>query len=171
MTWYSVYVATRNPAGGEAQAELPGLDDFADALAAYSGSVAGGQAGWSGTVSYEADSPVDAAYNGHEIVLTFAYKASLPMWPVVRVEAVDHDELARDLANPLFPDLIGAAEAAQLLGVSRQRIHDMRKTTPGFPHPAVEVAMGPLWTVHSIERFVETWTRRPGRPAAVHEAT
>lgn len=81
-------------------------------------------------------------------------------------EAITVDEHDRRLAEPTIPDLAGASEAAEILGVSRQRIHQLHHENPGFPTPVVEVRMGPLWTRASIEAFDRSWARRVGRPPA-----
>lgn len=41
-------------------------------------------------------------------------------------------------------DLVGAAEIAVLLRVSRQRVTQLTNT-PGFPPPALRLKMGTLW--------------------------
>lgn len=58
----------------------------------------------------------------------------------------------------------GAAEAADLLGVSRQRLADIRKQ-PAFPQPVADLKAGPVWDRAEIERFTRGWDRRAGRPA------
>lgn len=57
----------------------------------------------------------------------------------------------------------GAAEVAELFGVSRQRVHELRRKR-GFPAPAAELASGPVWRVSTLQRFLAEWERKPGRP-------
>jgi len=57
----------------------------------------------------------------------------------------------------------GAAEVAELFGVSRQRVHELRRKR-GFPAPAAELAAGPVWRVSTLQRFLAEWERKPGRP-------
>jgi hypothetical protein len=57
----------------------------------------------------------------------------------------------------------GVTEVAALLGVSRQRVAELRGKR-GFPAPIAEISAGPIWAVSSLNRFLETWERRPGRP-------
>ena len=80
------------------------------------------------------------------------------------VEALDADEYIRRADAPALPPLIGASEAADLLGVTRQRVHQLAAEHPGFPTPLVRVRMGPLWATSAIEGFARSWTRTPGRP-------
>jgi hypothetical protein len=54
-------------------------------------------------------------------------------------------------------------EIATLLGVSRQRVSELRNR-PDFPSPIAELAAGPVWTRTSLNQFIESWPRRPGRP-------
>lgn len=54
--------------------------------------------------------------------------------------------------------LMGVAEIAELLGVTRQRVHQLRQIE-GFPAPARALAIGPVWESADIER----WAREAGR--------
>ena len=54
--------------------------------------------------------------------------------------------------------LMGVAEIARLLGVSRQRVTQLAKS-PGFPEPTVVLAAGPVWE----SADVESWARDVGR--------
>ena len=58
------------------------------------------------------------------------------------------------------PDLLGAAEIAALLGVSRQRVTQLTHA-PGFPPPVLRLKMGALWD----GRAVRDWAaeNRPPR--------
>lgn len=62
-------------------------------------------------------------------------------------------------------ELAGLAEAAEILGVSKQRVTELR-AQPAFPEPLAELKSGPVWTRDSIEEFAVTRRRQPGRPAA-----
>lgn len=55
-------------------------------------------------------------------------------------------------------DLVGAAEIAQMLDVSRQRVQQLT-AKPHFPPPEAELAMGKVWLRTSIEQ----WARDRGR--------
>lgn len=82
---------------------------------------------------------------------------------VVAVEVVADDETDRRLAEPTIPPLVSATDAARMLGVSRQRVHQLIDR-PGFPQPVTRPSGGPLWTRMSIEAFARTLERRNGRP-------
>lgn len=165
MTWWSVLVEAQGPlgvtgAGGDV------LDDFLDALAPLHPSVGGSQSSWTARVSVEAPDPVAAATVATGAVCSAAGSVGLPAWPLSRVEAVDEDVLAVELEEPNLPDLLGATEAAALLGVSRQRLHQLR-SDGRFPSPLLELAGGPIWMRAAVEAFLESWDRRSGRKPAV----
>ena len=54
--------------------------------------------------------------------------------------------------------LIGAAEIARMLGVSRQRVQQI-VAKPDFPRPEAELAMGKVWSTEAVRE----WARRSGR--------
>lgn len=51
--------------------------------------------------------------------------------------------------------LVGTAEVAALLGVTRQRVHQLAQR-PTFPRPEVEIEAGKVWSREAIE----TWRSR-----------
>jgi predicted DNA-binding transcriptional regulator AlpA len=51
--------------------------------------------------------------------------------------------------------LVGVAEAARVLGVSRQRVHQIVQTNPGFPKPIAELSVGRIWRLGDIKAWVE----------------
>lgn len=67
-------------------------------------------------------------------------------------------------AGEVIPTLIGAQEVCDLLGISRQRLHELRRLPGRFPIPSAELAAGPVWTRTTIEEYATKRNRRPGRP-------
>jgi ATP-dependent Clp protease ATP-binding subunit ClpC len=60
--------------------------------------------------------------------------------------------------------LVGAAEIARLLGVSRQRVAQLSAAYADFPAPEAELAAGRVWTRGSIEAWLARHPeRKPGR--------
>lgn len=48
-------------------------------------------------------------------------------------------------------NLVGLTEVAELLGVSRQRAHQLTRTPiPKFPKPLARLASGPVWTRRDV---------------------
>ena len=59
--------------------------------------------------------------------------------------------------------LMGVQEAAVALGVSRQRLHILRKRSD-FPVPVADLLCGPVWLAQDIEQYHERRGKRAGRP-------
>jgi FtsZ-interacting cell division protein YlmF len=57
-------------------------------------------------------------------------------------------------------DVVGVAEIAQLLGVSRQRVHELLRSDPQFPEPAAELAAGRIWLRPDVEAWMAARARR-----------
>lgn len=53
---------------------------------------------------------------------------------------------------------MGITEIAELLGVTRQRAHQLAGSH-GFPEPIARLAQGPVWEAAKVE----TWARETGR--------
>jgi hypothetical protein len=84
----------------------------------------------------------------------------------VTMMSVETDEhLERENATPNFPELVGLSEIAGILGVSKQRVAQLRDRED-FPKPVAELAAGPVWSRWMLERFIEEWPRRGGRAPA-----
>jgi phytoene/squalene synthetase len=101
VDWWSVTV--------EALTEGTGLIDddavekFLDLAEPYSGSVSSGTepSRWTATVSLEAESAANAVTEAVRLLTLLAADAGLPVWPVVRAEAVREDVLDDELPAPL----------------------------------------------------------------------
>jgi hypothetical protein len=79
-----------------------------------------------------------------------------------------HRESGYDPVMGECPELVGAAEIGRLLGVSRQRVHQLLggpvvEGRPPIPEPVAELACGMIWLKSDWVRFSETWNRAPGR--------
>lgn len=77
------------------------------------------------------------------------------------------DVYAAEAFRPDIPELLAATDVAEVLGVSRQRVHQLHNDHPNFPAPFARLGTGPIWTRPVIEHFDQVWTRKPGRPAKV----
>ncbi len=55
-------------------------------------------------------------------------------------------------------DPIGTAEVGEVLGVTRQRVHQLRTEHADFPAPIVEQPRATFWRLRDIER----WGRKHG---------
>jgi hypothetical protein len=171
MDWFSVYVEVR---ASKAQVTAAGVDAAADVLmdllAEYDGVVSAGVGSWDATVSVQAGSVGKAAAAGAALIESQAMDAGLPSWPAVRIEAVRQDVLDAELNRPTLPDLVSGPEAADILGVSAQRLHELAAGNARFPAPLYELRAGKLWLRSAIVAFEERWERKPGRPRKITAA-
>lgn len=53
-------------------------------------------------------------------------------------------------------DILGTSEVAEVLGVSKQRIHGLRKLAE-FPEPFKMLASTPLWDRAEVMDFLSRW--------------
>ncbi|MDF2968735.1 MAG: hypothetical protein K0Q93_2513 [Nocardioidaceae bacterium] len=85
------------------------------------------------------------------------------------VEALTHEQATARLAGPtpILPELVGTATAAEILGVTRQRVIQLCRQDPRFPAPVSEVRAYRVWTRASIKAFDEVRNRKQGRRSAL----
>ncbi|HEY1973089.1 MAG TPA: hypothetical protein VGH89_34415 [Pseudonocardia sp.] len=80
------------------------------------------------------------------------------------VRMVAPEVYAAEMLRPDTPELLAATDMAEILGVSRQRVHQLSTDHPAFPEPYVRLGSGPIWTRPAIDHFNLVWERKPGRP-------
>jgi hypothetical protein len=163
MDWYSVNIEFR--AADEQQVTDEAIEEFMSIVEPHDGVVSGG-AGYpiyDATVGVTAADAPTAAEQGRALVVEAAAKADLPDWPIVRVEVVREDVLDDEQSRPNLPKLVSGPEAGGILGVNRQRVHQLSHEHPEFPPPLYRLAVGSLWDRRAIEAFGAEWDRRPGR--------
>ncbi len=90
-------------------------------------------------------------------------------WPVARAEVVRQDVLDAENARPTLPELVSVPEAAEILGVSPQRVRELALTNPAFPEPMRELRTGKLWLRDAIDVFARR-DPKPGRPPRTQTA-
>jgi hypothetical protein len=163
--WYSVHVEARPPADAQDLAvDEDAADDLMNLLEEHDGVVSAGTGRWDATVSVRASTAWDAAVHGGPLIEKLACKAGMPSWPIIRAEAVRQDVLDAANAWPTLPELVSVPEAAELLRVSPQRVHELAATHATFPEPMYELRTGKLWLRDAIDAFAQRWERKPGRP-------
>lgn len=84
---------------------------------------------------------------------------------LIEIRVVTESQREAEAVAPTMPSLVSASGAAEILGVRRQRVHQLYKDNPRFPAPLVQLATGPVWDEKAIEWFKSVWERKPGRPA------
>ena len=94
-----------------------------------------------------------------------------PIWemedfsPEIKEALKVYDEdLHAELARPQLPELVSGPEAAEILGVSVQRVHQLAAEHADFPAPAYKLRAASLWLRPAIVSFAERWDRKRGRP-------
>ncbi len=151
----------------EARPPIDWMDDLYEALAATgaeSAVVAGSELSASVRLSVAARHPWEAMRKAErDLVVPALDKAGLHIEQILSVEAVGDDEFTRRLELPSLPELVGIAEVAAMLGVTKQRASELAGQR-NFPPPVVKLAAGPIWAAPTIRAFSENWARRPGRP-------
>jgi hypothetical protein len=157
MVEWSVHMAA---ASGDDFGE-PEADAIIDALAPYAPAVSYGRGGLTARVTVEARSAGEAVDRALEV-----FGKACPALDVFRVEAQTVEGLEQDLGTTNIPELIGIAELATLLGVSKQRASELARGTD-FPAPLAVLVAGPVWPLANVLRYVRAWKRRPGRPRKV----
>lgn len=111
------------------------------------------------TAVYQVTAPTLRAAADEALRAARALPAKPTGLQVLRIE-----DWTADQENPRPQDLVGATEAAQLLGVSRQRVGQLAER-PDFPAPIARISAGPVWTRASVHAFMERWGRKiTGRP-------
>lgn len=162
MTFFSVLIETR--ADDTGQLDQAALDMFAAIAEPYQAEITGGSRSWSARITVEASGAAEGAALAAALVDLLAKQSGLPAWPVVRADAVREDVRQEDLARPQLPELVTGPEAAEILGVSVQRVHQLAAEHPDFPPAAYRLRSASLWLRQAIAAFGERWDRKPGRP-------
>lgn len=138
------------------------LDELEDALADHDAIVSRVPGvGLLVVAHHDADSMIMAAGVVEQAVLDAVGDAA----PVLSLSVTPDDVHEARAGISTLPRLVSAPEVAEILGVSRQRVHQLRSSTE-FPRALYELRTGPIWDVVAIEHFARTWDRRPGRRRA-----
>ena len=82
---------------------------------------------------------------------------------VVALDVKDEARKEAELDAPLFPEVVGYSEIAEMAGVTRQRARALAGKE-GFPAPVIETKAGPLMRKAAVEAWLEHWDRSTGRP-------
>jgi hypothetical protein len=124
-------------------------------------------------MAIEEDHPSRALFHALDALEGAGEKVGIPdwdRWDPIKVEVTDWDEFERELEQPTYPPILGIAELAELLDVSKQRASQVARTQ-NFPEPYAELASGPVWFLPHVQRFIDEWERQPGRPKRKVRAT
>jgi hypothetical protein len=174
MLGYSVDIETWGQPPNDDQVDA--LIDALSSLGAPGSTISyGGLAGGiGGTFSVDvravkgSDPATEAARATVETFEAACVQAGIVHDGIARVDVMSDPYLDRWIEQP--PErYAGVSEVAALLGVSRQRVAQLRSKR-GFPAPVAELRSGPVWNASSFGLFLEEWERRPGRPRGAKSA-
>ena len=142
----------------------------AEGAATSIGGLAGGIGATFGVIDPEhglrgpGDTLAEVTRRAVNVFMTACAKAGVPFTGIASLEVTEDRYV--DLQLETEPErYVGAAEVAEFLGVSKQRVSELR-SAGRMPAPVAELRSGPVWAVSSLQRFVDSWDRRPGRPRA-----
>lgn len=159
VTSWTAYFAADNPTNLTDEQ----LQAFIAAFPADAGAAVGVGGGITATFTVEAATFTDAISVSQCLFNTALAKADVNRFDVARGEVVRTDIADAELEEPNTPDLAGMSEVSGLLGVSKQRVDQLRARAD-FPHPLADLASGPVWDRKQLAHFQANWSRRPGRP-------
>src|SRR5881397_2705980 len=117
----------------------PEAESIIDALAPHVPAVSYGHGSITVRFNVEAGSAREAVDRALD-----AFGTACPAMEVFRIEAQTVQGLEQELGMADRPELIGVAELAELLGVSKQRASELARGA-GFPAPLAVLAAGPVW--------------------------
>lgn len=168
---FSVSIETR----GE-RPDADALEEFSsllDDFGARGPSVGAGGLGGGGTATFGVAAPLplpeesasviqDVCNSAVRMFVDAASKAGIEFEYIARVDVMSEPYLDAWLRQEP-EEYAGVSEVAGILGVSRQRVSELR-AREDFPAPIAELAAGPVWRVSNLRRFIDEWPRKPGRP-------
>ncbi|WP_194385203.1 hypothetical protein [Microbacterium luteum] len=138
--------------------------DIAEQLGAYDAvmSVSSDFTSGSALLTIDAPTALEASTEASRLTVD-ALRASEVEAEVVSLRTQRHDAFEADLLTPIFPEVVGYAEIAEMAHVTRQRARQFAQTST-FPEPVIETAQGPLMAKAAVTRWLETRNTRSGRP-------
>lgn len=162
---FSVIVEARAPEGAPPlDLDEDRIDELTALLQDHAATVTAAADRWGAVVSVHADYVGRAVGRALAAVRWAGQRAAMPDWPITEIRAVRTDVLDVENATSTLPDLVSGNEAAEILGVTRQRVHQLAHEHRDFPEPAYRLGVGSLWFRSAVEQFGRTWERRTGRP-------
>jgi hypothetical protein len=139
-------------------------DALFEILHEQSPAVSIGNGSLSVTMKIVADSPVRAVEEA--VMLLDKAGSQAGVWDLtkylVRMSAETPEAFKRRVLTPDRVELVGLAEVAEMLGISRQRASELTRRRE-FPMPVIVLAATPVWLASSVEYFRNNWDRKSGR--------
>lgn len=139
------------------------LFDALEPLESHSPSASIGEDRFGVRLFVRAQDPATAIQKAEGKVARSLRSKKIDGYPLRKAEALTVDALASESEITNFPRLVGVAEVAKMLDVTKQRVSQLMEGAR-FPRPAAVLASTPVWLEQSIKAFESSWDRKPGRP-------
>lgn len=163
MEW-SVYVRLTCPTPADDDSIVDATVAITNEMQPHSASIVIGD-GWVSAQAWtDAPTLTSATHHVSESLEKASAAAGLHTGDEIEVHAQRWVDFMAELERPTLPALVSGPEVAEILGITRQRVHQLAHERADFPEPAYQLGVGRLWFRAGIERFAEQWQRRPGRP-------
>lgn len=161
MTWWHATISFSTST--ELSDEL--IDELVDSFAPHSGalSIRRDLRGGTATFSIQASSTLTAARTAAEVFTESTQDLNLGELVTTKLEVMTEAAMEESLSDPVYPQVVGYAEIAEMAGVSRQRARQFAHIA-GFPRPVIETSQGPLMSRHAVTSWLETRNTAHGRP-------
>lgn len=162
MEEWSISVEGRPSGAGDYWFDEGVVEALSEALESYYPAVSGGGS-LEARISIEAQSVEEAVSQAMDLYRKAAKEAlGGEELETVAVDIMTVERLEEEMFEPDEREvLLGVAEAADFLGVSKTRVGTLR-TRSFFPKPSHELASGPVWRLIDLKGFEKGWDRRPG---------
>lgn len=105
------------------------------------------------TVAVDAADVLDAARTAAEAVGEALERLGAPG----EIELLEVEPWGREVERT--PELLGASDVAEILGISRQRVYQLLEERADFPRPAAGLARGWLWRRGEVEAWAARYRR------------
>lgn len=102
------------------------------------------------TFASEAETGLAAQREGADVAEKLLADLGLDESSLLGFSIVDNTDLLREASS--FPDIVGAGEVAIMLGVSRQRVHQLA-ARPDFPEPVRKLRATMVWRGVDIRAY------------------
>ena len=96
-----------------------------------------------------------AAIYASKRIAHYVETLGFPPCVVISLSVIDADRYVAEL------EVYGSREVAELLGISRQRVAQLRDEGT-LPEPDAQLAATPVWKKATVEGFMWGWRRKPG---------
>ena len=131
----------------------------------YEGSAQRTSQGWRASVKVYAGGEIfnleRAGVKGKKVIETCNEGVNFPRCAMVSQQAIQYDTYCAQLETLSVSELLGTAEVCGQLGITRQRLHQLRQSGK-FPEPDRKLAATALWMRATLHDFTIGWRRTPG---------